>query len=206
MAVTFSCHPDSRWAGVPVVLASQSPRRLELCHKIGLVPDICHPANIDETEYPAESPASYARRMALSKAGAVRDQFPEHIILSGDTVVACGHRILPKAEDEATAGACLNLLSGRRHRVYGGLCLITPDGMTRCRLSVSMVKFKQLSEAEKAAYLVGGEWDGKAGGYAIQGQAEQFISAISGSYANIMGFDVHVISGMLGAIGFCHQP
>ncbi|MGB0465656.1 MAG: Maf family protein, partial [Candidatus Puniceispirillaceae bacterium] len=91
-------------------------------------------------------------------------------------------------------------------RVYGGLCLITPDGVTRCRLSVSMVKFKQLSQNELNAYLEGGEWDGKAGGYAIQGQAEQFISMISGSYANIMGFDVHVISGMLGAIGFCHQP
>ena len=206
MAVTFSCHPDSRWAGAQVVLASQSPRRLELCRKIGLMPDICHPANIDETEYPAESPADYARRMAKSKAEAIRSEFSEHIILSGDTAVACGHRILPKAEDEATAKDCLTRLSGRRHRVYGGLCLITPDGVTRCRLSVSMVKFKQLSQNELNAYLEGGEWDGKAGGYAIQGQAEQFISMISGSYANIMGFDVHVISGMLGAIGFCHQP
>ena len=206
MAVTFSCHPDTRWAGVPLVLASQSPRRLELCRKIGLEPDICHPANIDETEYKHEKPVAYARRMAISKAEAIRPEFPEHIILSGDTVVACGHRILPKAEDEATARSCLELLSGRRHRVYGGLCLITPDGQVKYRLSVSQVSFKKLSGTEMSAYLGGGEWDGKAGGYAIQGQAEQFISAISGSYANIMGFDVHVISGMLGAIGFCHQP
>ena len=206
MAVRFSCHPDSQWADAPIVLASQSPRRLQLCQKIGLVPDICHPANIDETEHNTEKPADYARRMAISKAHAIRAEFPEHILLSGDTVVACGHRILPKAEDEATAKTCLELLSGRRHRVYGGVCVITPDGHVKYRLSVSLVRVKRLSDREISAYLAGGEWHGKAGGYAIQGQAEQFISAISGSYANIMGFDVHILSAMLGAIGFCHQP
>ena len=169
------------------------------------MPDICHPANIDETEYPAESPSDYARRMAKSKAEAIRSEFSKHIILSGDTAVAVGVVFCQRQRMRRLQKTVRHVFPAAV-TVFMGLCLITPDGVTRCRLSVSMVKFKQLSQNELNAYLEGGEWDGKAGGYAIQGQAEQLISMISGSHANIMGFDVHLISGMLGAIGFCHQP
>src|SRR5204863_9290935 len=163
-----------------LVLASASPRRLELLRQIGIVPDHVEPADIDETPRPRELPADHVVRLAEAKACAVRPRHPDAFILAADTVVARGRRILPKAEDEATARACLTLLSGRRHRVYGGVALLTPSGAMAIRRVVSQVAVKRLSEMEIAAYLRSGEWRGKAGGYAIQGRAAALISWIAG--------------------------
>src|SRR5882757_9289922 len=139
-----------------LVLASASPRRLELLRQIGIVPDHVEPADIDETPRRGELPAGHVVRLAEAKARAVWPRYPDAFILAADTIVACGRRILPKAEDEATARACLTLLSGRRHRVYGGVALITPSGEIAIRRVVSQVAFKRLSVAELEAYLEGG--------------------------------------------------
>src|SRR5947199_7451091 len=147
-----------------LVLASASPRRLELLRQIGIVPDHVEPADIDETPRRGELPAGHVVRLAEAKAREIRPRYPEAFILAADTVVACGRRILPKAEDEATARTCLALLSGRRHRVYGGVALATPEGSIALRRVVSHVSFKRLSEQEIAASLVGRDWHGKAGG------------------------------------------
>src|ERR1700686_3679823 len=159
-----------------LVLASASPRRLELLRQIGIVPDRIDPAAIDETPWRDELPAAHVGGLPEAKARAVQPRHPGAFILAADTVVACGRRILPKAEDEATARACLALLSGRRHRVYGGIALLTPNGDLALRRVVSQVAFKRLSEQELAAYLASGEWHGKAGGYAIQGSAAALIT------------------------------
>lgn len=185
-----------------LILASQSPRRIELCGQAGITVDRICPADIDETALASERPSDYARRMAEGKARAISEQYPSAFILGADTVVACGRRILPKAEDITTAEACLSVLSGRRHKVYGGVCVIMPDGRIKLRVSVSTVQFKQLTAAEISAYLNSGEWDGKAGGYAIQGQASLFIQQISGSYSNIVGLDLNLVYGMLNSAGF----
>jgi len=205
MAIAFRCHTHPRWKEAKFVLASQSPRRLALCQKIGITPDLLHPADIDETPYKDEKPAAYVERMARQKARAVQAQFPMHFILTADTVVSCGRKILDKTEDSASAKACLEQLSGRKHKVLGGVCLTLPDGTERYKLSTSIVRMKRLSHLEIKAYLASGEWQGKAGGYAIQGQAEQFIRSIQGSYANIVGLDVYMLSGMLTAAGFSHD-
>src|SRR5204863_1103883 len=151
-----------------LVLASASPRRLDLLRQIGIVPDHVEPADIDETPRPRELPAGHVVRLAEAKARAVRPRHPDAFILAADTVVACGRRILPKPEDEATARACLTLLSGRRHRVYGGVAVMAPSGEIAIRRVVSQVAVKRLSEMELDLYLRSGEWHGKAGGYAIQ--------------------------------------
>src|SRR5436305_6224076 len=170
-----------------LVLASASPRRLELLRQIGIVPDHVEPADIDETPRPRELPAGHVVRLAEAKSRAVRQRHPEAFILAADTVVACGRRILPKAEDEATARTCLTLLSGRRHRVYGGVALLTLGGDLAVRRVVSQVAFKRLSDAEIGAYLASGEWHGKAGGYGIQGEAAALIPWVAGSYSNVGG-------------------
>src|SRR3954454_19981106 len=131
-----------------LVLASASPRRLKFLRQIGVVPDHVEPADIDETPRPHELPAGHVVRLAEAKARAVRPRHPEAFILAADTVVACGRRILPKAEDEATVRACLTLLSGRRHRVYGGVALVTPAGEVALRRVMSQVAFKRLSDPE----------------------------------------------------------
>ena len=190
---------------IPFILASASPRRRELLAQAHILTDDILPADINETPLKNELPAIYAVRMASAKARLVADKRADGFVLGADTVIACGRRILPKAETKEELLSCLNLLSGRQHRVYGGIALITPDGKVTSRLSQSKVAFRRLGARDIDALIENGDGLGKAGGYAIQGQAEQFISMISGSYANIMGFDVHVISGMLGAIGFCHQ-
>lgn len=182
-----------------LTLASASPRRRELIARLGIVPDAVASADIDETPHEAELPPLYARRMAREKALAVAA--PGHV-LAGDTVVAVGRRILPKAEDEPTARACLALLSGRRHRVLSAIALRTPDGSLRERLSETVVRFKVLSQPEMAAYLAGGEWHGKAGGYAIQGAAEGLIHWIQGSHSGVMGLPLHETSTLLKAAGF----
>ncbi|HEX3953766.1 MAG TPA: Maf family protein [Stellaceae bacterium] len=184
------------------MLASASPRRLELLRQIGIVPDIIDPADIDETPGRGELPPGHAVRLAEAKARAVQPRHPGAFVLAADTVVACGRRILPKAEDEKTARACLALLSGRRHRVYGGVALISPKGDIAIRRVVSHVTFKRLSEAEMAAYLAGGEWHGKAGGYAIQGHAAALISWVAGSYSNVVGLPLFETAQLLAGRGY----
>src|SRR3954464_3077281 len=154
-----------------LVLASASPRRVELLRQIGIVPDHIDPAEIDETPLRGELPPGHVLRLAEAKARAVMPRHPGAFILAADTVVACGRRILPKAEDAATARACLTLLSGRRHRVYGGVFVLTPGGEIGIRRVLTQVAFKRLSALELETYIASGEWRGKAGGYAIQGHA-----------------------------------
>lgn len=168
--------------------------------RLGIAPARIAPANIDETPLPTELPRVYAQRMARKKALAVATQ--NHFVLGGDTVVAAGRRILPKAEDEATARKCLKLLSGRRHRVMSAIALRAPDGRLREKLSETIVKFKRLSDQELDAYLAGGEWEGKAGGYAIQGAAEGLISWIQGSHSGVVGLPLYETRAVLKAAGF----
>lgn len=183
------------------VLASASPRRLELLAQIGISPDLVDPAELDETPAYRELPAQHATRLADEKAQAVASRHPGSVVLAADTVVACGRRILPKAEDEATARKCLAMLSGRRHRVIGGVTVIDPAGRPRRRLVTSSVKFKRLEGAEVEAYITGGEWHGKAGGYAIQGHAAALIPWIEGSYSNVVGLPLYETAQLLRAAG-----
>jgi septum formation protein len=185
-----------------LVLASASPRRFELLWQIGLVPDRIDPAEIDETPRPGELPPARALRLAEEKARAVIPRHPSTYILAADTVVACGRRILPKPADEASARSCLVLLSGRRHRVHGAIALASPDGKLVSRRVDSQVKFKRLSEAEIAAYLCSGEWQGKAGGYAIQGRAAALISWVCGSYTNVVGLPLFETAQLLAGRGY----
>lgn len=183
-----------------LVLASASPRRRELLARLGLTPAAINPADIDETPHKGELPRDYAKRMAREKAQAAASG--DGHVLAGDTVVAAGRRILPKAEDEATACKCLELLSGRRHRVLSAIALRAPDGAIRERLSETVVMFKRLSSAEIDAYLASGEWEGKAGGYAIQGIAEGLISRIQGSHSGVVGLPLYETRTLLRAAGF----
>ena len=183
-----------------LVLASASPRRRELLARLGIEPARVVHADIDETPFKAELPHGYAARMAREKASAAAD--PAGYVLAGDTVVAVGRRILPKAEDEATARACLELMSGRRHRVLSAVALLAPDGTLRERLSETLVRFKPLSSQEIGAYLAGGEWHGKAGGYAIQGSAEGLIAWISGSHSGVVGLPLFETRALLRSAGF----
>ncbi|HMG46737.1 MAG TPA: nucleoside triphosphate pyrophosphatase [Allosphingosinicella sp.] len=183
-----------------LILASASPRRLDLLARIGVVPDAVVPAEIDEAPLKGELPAAYARRMAAAKAAAVAE--PGALVLAADTVVAAGRRILPKAESEAEAKAGLRLLSGRRHRVLSAVTLIDAAGRARHRLSASIVAFKRLSEEELAAYLAAGEWLGKAGGYAIQGRAEALVRRVSGSHSGVVGLPLYETRALLRAAGY----
>lgn len=184
-----------------LVLASASPRRVDLLRQIGLEPAVIDPADIDESPLKRELPARHAARLAEAKARAVAARHPGALVLAADTVVACGRRILPKAEDERTARDCLALLSGRRHRVYGGVALLGPDGRLGERLVQSDVTFKVLSVREIEAYILSGEWRGKAGGYAIQGRAAAFARRIGGSYSNIVGLPLFEVASLLGGFG-----
>jgi septum formation protein len=229
-----------------LVLASASPRRLDLLAQIGIVPDRVLPANIDETPLKVELPRDHALRLAMEKAQAVApfinksthfttssprrrgsgeisaigDVTPDsrlrgdddHLkvaqdtrdtyILAADTVVAVGRRILPKAETKAQAADCLKLLSGRRHTVYGGIAFITPDGTIKSRLCETVVQVRRLSEADIASYLASGEWEGKAGGYAIQGRFAGFVKFIGGSYSNVVGLSLYDTMQILNGSGW----
>ena len=185
-----------------LVLASASPRRLELLRQVGLMPDEIDPAGIDETPRRGELPPGHAIRLAQEKARAVIPRHPGAYVLAADTVVACGRRILPKTEDEASARSCLELLSGRRHRVHGAIALASPDGRLVWRRVDSQVAFKRLSEVEIAAYLRTGEWQGKAGGYAIQGRAAALIRWMSGSYSNVVGLPLFETAQLLTGRGY----
>jgi septum formation protein len=189
-----------------LVLASSSPRRRELLAQIGILPDVVDPADIDETPLPEELPVEHASRLALAKAAAVAKRHPQAFVLGADTVVACGRRILPKADTQASADTCLRLLSGRRHRVIGGLCVTTPAGRNAVRIVTSRVAFKRLSGDERTAYLASNEWQGKAGGYAIQGRAASFITWISGSYSNVVGLPLYETRTLLAGLGYRVEP
>jgi septum formation protein len=188
--------------GAPLVLASSSPRRLALLRQVGVEPDRVVAPEADETPLRRELPREYALRLAVAKAGAVAGSHPDAFVLAADTVVACGRRILPKAETRDEAERCLELLSGRRHRVLGGVCVLAPDGRRSARVVTTMVRFRRLGEGERARYLEGDEWRGKAGGYAIQGRAAAFVPAINGSYANVVGLPVVEALAMLRGLGW----
>jgi septum formation protein len=185
-----------------LVLASASPRRLALLQQIGVVPDEVSPAEVDETPQRDERPRQLAMRLAVDKGRAVTTRFQSAYILSADTVVAVGRRILPKAEVEAEARACLALLSGRSHDVLTAVSIQAPDGRTAQRLVESRVTFKRLSHSEIEAYIASGEWQGKAGGYAIQGRASAFVSHITGSYSAIVGLPLYETVALLEGLGY----
>lgn len=191
--------PDAR-----LVLASSSPRRLALLRQVGIEPDLVLPPDIDEAPLVRELPRQHAERLTLDKLAAVRSR-PEAadcFVLAADTVVACGRRILPKTDDRAAAERCLALLSGRRHDVLGGLALAAPDGTVRTRLIKTVVRFKRLSAEEIERYLASGEWQGKAGGYAIQGRAEAFVPQINGSWSNVVGLPLAATVNLLRGLGY----
>jgi septum formation protein len=191
--------PDTARERPRLLLASASPRRLALLAQIGLVPDAVRSSAIDETPRPRELPRALALRLARAKAAAVAEP---GFVLAADTVVAAGRRILPKPEDEATARACLDLLSGRRHRVLTAVVLRAPDGRRAERLAESVVAFARLTEAQKRAYLASGEWRGKAGGYAIQGLAAAFIRYLAGSYSGVVGLPLFETAQLLRGLGY----
>lgn len=187
-----------------LILASASPRRLDLLAQVGVCPDAVVPADIDETRERDESPRALAARLARAKAEAVAAR-PEHaddFVLAADTVVAMGQRILEKPADAAEAKRFLDMLSGRRHRVIGGICLVSPGGRVAARTVVTQVRFKRLTADEIAAYVDSGEWQGKAGGYAIQGLAGAFVPSINGSYANVVGLALTETVALLRGLGW----
>ncbi len=191
-----------------LILASASTRRLELLQQVGLDPDALIPADLDETPNKGELPRVLAVRLADEKAQAAakvaktRQEFAGFYLLAADTVVAIGRRILPKCEVVDEAAQCLRLLSGRAHRVYSGLTLITPNGAFRRRLVETRVRFKRLSRDEIDAYLAAGEWRGKAGGYAIQGLAGGFVVKLIGSYSSVVGLPLYETLSLLAGEGY----
>jgi len=185
-----------------LVLASASPRRLDLLARIGVEPDAVVPADIDESVLKGELPRQHAMRLAREKAEAVSSREPEALVLAADTVVAVGRRILPKVEDEATLRACMRLLSGRRHRVLTGVALAIPDVGVRERLVETMIAMKRLSDEEIDYYASHGEWRGKAGGYALQGYGEVYVRHIAGSYSNVVGLPLAETRVLLKSAGY----
>lgn len=184
----------------PLVLASASPRRKELLTRIGAEPDRIAPADIDESPRPGETPREHAGRLAREKLAA--SDHPGCYVLASDTVVAVGRRILPKALSRAEAEFCLRLLSGRNHKVFTAVAVRAPDGRSAGKLSETRLKMKPLSEAEIAAYLDSGEWEGKAGGYGVQGRAGAFIVSLTGSYTGVVGLPVYETRQLLTGLGY----
>ena len=195
-------------SGVHLVLGSASPRRLQLLAQIGVEPDAVLPAEIDESARPREEPRTLAERLAREKALAsaaiadARADLAPCLTLAADTVVGVGRRILPKCETREEAELCLGLLSGRGHRVFTGLALVTGSGAVRLRLVETRLRFKRLSANEIAAYLASAEWRGKAGGYAIQGLAGAFVERLIGSYSNVVGLPLAETVALLGGQGY----
>lgn len=185
-----------------LALASASPRRLALLEQIGLKPDLVCPSDIDETPLRGERPRQLALRLAVGKGQAAQEKLPGDFILSADTVVAVGRRMLPKAETEAEARACLELLSGRAHDVLTGIAVLAPDGRQASRVVESRVSFKRLSHLELEGYVASGEWQGKAGGYGIQGIAASLVIDISGSYSSIVGLPLYETAALLEGLGY----
>jgi nucleoside triphosphate pyrophosphatase len=191
-----------------LVLASGSPRRLSLLNQAGIEPDSLQPTEVDEIPVKGELPRALANRLAKTKAQAalasvkIDEELRGSYILAADTVVAVGRRIMPKADMLDEAAACLRLLSGRNHRVYTGICLVTPRETFRQRLIETRVRFKRLSTEDIEAYLASGEWRGKAGGYAVQGLAGTFVVKMVGSYTNVVGLPLYETMSLLGGEGF----
>ena len=184
-----------------LVLASASPRRIELLALVGITPDRIEPADIDETPQKDETPSRLAARLAVTKAEAVAARSPDAVVLAADTVVAVGRRLLEKAADEAEATRFLKLLSGRNHRVFTGVA-VAAGGTTRRRVVDTRVSFKVLSDAEIAAYVASGEWRGKAGAYGIQGRAGAFVTRLVGSYPAVMGLPLFETVNLLNGAGW----
>lgn len=197
-------------AGTPVklVLASASPRRLQLLERVGLVPDLLNPADVDETPFKRETPRRLSIRLAAEKARAVlampqvKGLGTNTFIVAADTVVGLGRRILPKAETTDQARDCLALLSGRSHWVYSTVCLIAPGGKTTSRCSETKVRFKRLSTEDVDSYIRSNEWRGKAGGYAIQGRAEAFVRMLTGSHSGVIGLPLYETVYLLEGAGY----
>jgi septum formation protein len=185
-----------------LILASASPRRLDLLARIGVVPDAVDPAHIDESVPKGELPRVHALRLAIEKAEAVAARHSQALVLAADTVVAVGRRILPKVEDEATLRQCMKLLSGRRHRVLTGVAVAMPGEPTRSRLVETMIAMKRLSDEEMDFYAGQGEWHGKAGGYALQGYGEVYVRHIAGSYSNVVGLPLAETRLLLKSAGY----
>ncbi len=185
----------------PLVLASASPRRLDLLARIGVVPDAVAPTDTDETPRKGEVPRRLAARLAAAKA-AVAVAPPDALVLAADTVVGLGRRVLPKAATEDEARRCLQMLSGRRHQVATGVALRLPDGRLRQRLVLTAVAFQRLTAPQIEEYVAGGEWRGKAGGYAIQGRAECFVRFLSGSHSNVVGLPLFETAQLLRGAGW----
>ena len=185
-----------------LVLASASPRRRELLAGIGIFPDAIVSPDLDETPRRRELPARTARRLAELKADSIAGREPEAFVIAADTVVALGRRPLGKPADENEARRFLGMISGRRHRVYGGVAVVAADGRRAERLVTTVVSFKRLSSLEIEDYLVSGEWRDKAGGYAIQGRAAAFVPRISGSYSNVVGLPLYETVSLLQGLGF----
>jgi septum formation protein len=185
-----------------LILASASPRRLDLLARIGVTPDAVLPADVDESVPRGELPRAHALRLAREKAQAVAAKEPDAVVLGADTVVAVGRRILPKVEDEDTLRACMRLLSGRRHRVMTGVVLAIPGGDVRERLVETMIAMKRLSDEEIDHYASHGEWRGKAGGYALQGYGEVYVRHIAGSYSNVVGLPLAETRVLLKSAGY----
>ncbi|MEO1658110.1 MAG: nucleoside triphosphate pyrophosphatase [Pseudomonadota bacterium] len=182
-----------------LILASASPRRRELLAQIGYVPDEIVPADIDERELPGELPRRLAERLASEKAEAIRHQFPDDVVLTADTVVGVGRRVLPKTEEEDEARACLALLSGRAHRVYTGMAVSGPGDIVRRRLVETRVRVRPLTDQHVERYVASGEWKGKAGGYGIQGAFSAHIISLQGSYSSVVGLPLYEAENCLAA-------
>ena len=185
-----------------LILASASPRRRDLLKQIGIVPEEIVSPQVDETPRPRETPVALAGRLAEAKARAVARPAPGCLVLGVDTIVACGRRVLPKAADADEARRALTLLSGRRHRVLGGICVIGADGRARHRLVTTVVSFKRLDSGEIEQYIASGEWRDKAGGYAVQGRAAVFVRKIIGSYSNVVGLPLFETAALLHGLGY----
>jgi septum formation protein len=191
-----------------LVLASGSPRRLALINQAGVEPDSLEPAEIDETPERGELPRTLAVRLAREKALKAQERIRSRedlkgaFILAADTVVAVGRRIMPKPELLEEAASCLRLLSGRTHRVYSGVCLVTPNDSVKTRLVETRVRFKRLSDQDIESYLASGEWRNKAGGYAIQGLAGTFVVKLVGSYTNVVGLPLYESVALLAGEGY----
>ena len=185
-----------------LILASASPQRKNLLADQGIIPDHIIPADIDETPLKWELPRAYVKRMALEKAQKIALDHQKSYILAADTVVVMGRQILQKPTDAAEEDQFLQKMSGRRHRVMGGICLITPEGKEVTRVVETIVKFKVLTEEERRFYIASNQWEGKGGGYGIQGYAARFISFISGSHSNIIGLSIYDTLNMLQGNGF----
>ncbi len=185
-----------------LVLASASPRRLDLLRQIDIVPDRIEPAELDERPMPNETPRRLALRLAQDKAAHVAARQTSAFVIAADTVVCVGRRVLPKAQTEHEARACLSLLSGRAHRVETGVAVVSPTGQTASRLVETRVHIKRLSEAEIDAYVASEEWRGKAGGYAIQGLAGGFVLELQGSYSGVVGLPLYETLCLLQGLGW----